>query len=416
MSGNSLKNFFLTIIVYFFLLVSNRAYSDSPETQAYYADLFEEVCKIVEENFYDPAKIENEFPQIKKKYSKDLVNVDSSLGFSLIINRMLEQLKTSHTYYLTPADYEYYHLSAIFSAIPVISTLFKGKEITYPTIGIITEKIADKVFIVSVLSGSVAQEAGLLRGDEIVSVNGKPFTAIKSIESSLGKNVEFEIKRSHQEKSQLFNIFPIAINPKKEMLEAEKSSIEIIEQGGKKIGYIHIYSYAGIEYHQELLTAITWGKLKDADALIIDLRYGLGGASTSYLNIFNPSIPILETIDRTGLKQKFDSQWRKPAVYLVNKTTRSGKELLAFGAKKYKLATVIGETTAGAATAGRLFPLSNGDLIYLAVMGVKIDGTKLEGVGVVPDIIVPEDVRYSMGKDVQLEESVNHLVNKLQKN
>ncbi|MBL4659649.1 MAG: PDZ domain-containing protein [Alcanivoracaceae bacterium] len=411
-----MKNFFLTILVYFFLLVSNRVYSDSTETQAYYAGLFDEVCKIVEENFYDPAKIEDEFPPIKKKYTKDLIDIDNSIEFSVIINKMLEQLKTSHTYYLTPADYEYYHLSAIFSAIPVISTLFKDEEIIYPSIGVITEKIAGKVFIVSVLSGSVAQEAGLLRGDEVISVNGKPFTAIKSIESSLGKSVEFKIKRSHQEGFQLFSVVPIAINPKKEMLEAEKSRIKIIEQDGKKIGYIHIYSYAGIEYHQELLAAITWGELKDADALIIDLRYGLGGANTSYLNLFNSNIPILETIDRTGKKQRFDSQWRKPAVYLVNKTTRSGKELLAFGAKKYKFATVVGETTAGAATAGRLFPLSNGDLIYLAVMGVKIDGVKLEGIGVAPDIFVPEDVRYSMGKDIQLEKSVSYLVERLQKN
>jgi carboxyl-terminal processing protease len=72
--------------------------------------------------------------------------------------------------------------------------------------------------------------------------------------------------------------------------------------------------------------------LKEADALIIDLRYGLGGAAPSYLNIFNTNIPILKMHHRDGTVTVFDSQWRKQAVYLVNGYSRSGKELLAYGA------------------------------------------------------------------------------------
>jgi carboxyl-terminal processing protease len=197
------------------------------------------------------------------------------------------------------------------------------------------------------------------------------------------------------------------------MLEAQKASVQIIERAGTHIGYIHLYSYAGDEYHQELLNALVWGTLKEADALIIDLRYGLGGAWPYYLNIFNRNIPMLTMHERDGTETVVDSQWRKPAVYLVNALSRSGKELLAFGARKYHLATVIGERTPGQTLGGRLFPLSNGDALFLAVQSCRIDGVNLEGVGVPPDIEVPFDVRYCAGHDVQLEKALEYLVEQL---
>ena len=106
-------------------------------------------------------------------------------------------------------------------------------------------------------------------------------------------------------------------------------------------------------------------------------------------------------------------QWRKPTVSLVNKTSRSGKEILVFGAKKYKLATIIGERTAGAVLGARLFPLSNGDFLYLAGKSCLIDGVDLEGIGVAPDIEVPMDIRYCQGKDTQLERAINYFLETL---
>lgn len=391
------------------LIAANLAIASTPVLR------YQEICQIVTNNFYKPDIIEKKFPDIKKNYSTKIAQVTNRSEFSAVINEMLGQLKTSHTYYLTPSDYEYYHLGAVFSKIPDIARVFGNREVKYPTVGIITEKIDGSYFIACVLAGSAAEKSGLICGDEIHSVNGMPYSPIESIEKHIGKKVIFSVRRSQNSALLEIPVHPVLINPKKEMLEAEKASVRIIEQEGKKIGYIHIYSYAGMEYHNELVAAISWGKLKDADALIIDLRYGLGGAGPQYLNIFNPDIPIFQTVNRDGKKQTFDSQWRKPAVYLTNKATRSGKELVVFGAKKYRYATVIGEKTAGAATAGRLFPLSNNDLMYLAVKGSEVDGINLEGRGVRPDIEVPRDIRYCQGKDIQMEKSIDYLVKKLAK-
>ena len=92
-----------------------------------YPDLFQEVVKIVENNFYNPAQIAQNFPTIKETYRKQLKHISSHDAFTKIVNNMLGELNASHTYYLTPDDYEYYHLGALFSKIPEIGALFGGQ-------------------------------------------------------------------------------------------------------------------------------------------------------------------------------------------------------------------------------------------------------------------------------------------------
>lgn len=408
-----MKNRLILIVFIFCLSFIDVSFVKADKRVSPYPDLFDEIVNIVEENFYNPEQIVQDFPAIKARFRPKLATISSKESFSKIVNNMLHMLNASHTYYLTPDDYEYYQLTALFSRIPDVASLFGGKEVMYPTIGILTQVIENQVFVVSVLSGSVAEKAGILKGDEILSINGKPFKPIASLQSRIGLDTFIDIKRWKQKKSIKIKVRPVLVNPKKELLDAQKSSVQIIKRKGVQIGYIHLYSYAGEEYHQELMNAMVWGALKKADALIIDMRYGLGGAWPYYLNIFNPNIPQLVTRDRKGRETVVDSQWRKPAVYLVNSFSRSGKELLVFGARKYNLATVIGERTPGHTLGGRLFPLSNGDALFLAIQSCLIDGVNLEGVGVSPDIEIPFDIRYCAGDDVQLDKALEYLVEQL---
>lgn len=59
---------------------------------------------------------------------------------------------------------------------------------------------------------------------------------------------------------------------------------------------------------------------------------------------------------------------------------------------------------------GRLNVLADGSLLYLAVADALIDGRRLEGIGVPPDIEVPFDVRYAAGADPQLERAPQEAV------
>src|SRR5215471_1627622 len=131
--------------------------------------------------------------------------------------------------------------------------------------------------------------------------------------------------------------------------------------------------------------------------------------SRSISTLFTPNASTTQVTDRSGHTRIEDVKWRKPVVMLVNGGTRSGKEVLAYGFKRYRLGEVIGTRTAGAVLAASVFLMGNGDLLLLAVADVTVDGQHLEGVGVTPTIEVPFDPAYAAGRDPQLERAVQVL-------
>ena len=109
---------------------------------------------------------------------------------------------------------------------------------------------------------------------------------------------------------------------------------------------------------------------------------------------------------KTGL---VDVKWRKPVAALINGGTRSGKEVLAYGFREYRLGEVIGARSEGAVLAATAFLIGDEGLLLLAVEDVLVDGRRLEGVGVEPTIEVAFDSRYAAGGDPQLERAVQVL-------
>src|ERR1700709_1424693 len=96
----------------------------------------------------------------------------------------------------------------------------------------------------------------------------------------------------------------------------------------------------------------------------------------------------MRVTDRSGGYNFENVKGRKPVAMLINGGTRSGKEILAYGFKKYRLGEVIGTRTEGAVLAATAFLIGSG-LLLLAVEDVRVDGERLEGVGVTPTIEVP---------------------------
>jgi carboxyl-terminal processing protease len=336
---------------------------------------------------------------------------------------MLGELNTSHTRFYSRLEPAYYQLLGVFDRgdfAQEIAKLFPDGKLEYTDIGIFTKDINGKTFITAILDGSPAAKAGLKVGDAVLMVDGKPYQPIQSFVDKADREVKISIQRTPDAKSiEDITVIPKKLYPNTLFLEAMRESIKIIERdrtlpGAKsdrqKIGYVHIWSYAGDQYQQLLGDEIAYGKLKDADSLILDLRDGWGGANPNYLAIFAEQVPVLTRIPRDGIKRNLDYQWRKPVVMLVNNGSRSGKEILAYGFKKYGLGKVIGTKTAGAVVGGSPFLLNDGNLLYLAVVDVLVDGERLEGKGVIPDIEVPFPLEYAQGKDPQLERAIEVLL------
>jgi carboxyl-terminal processing protease len=199
------------------------------------------------------------------------------------------------------------------------------------------------------------------------------------------------------------------IRPNEAFLQAMANSARVIDRGGIRIGYIHIWSYAGFSYQNLLIRELQSGTLKDAQALVLDLRDGWGGARLGYLEPFTGRIPTMSVIDRNGKVELENVRWGKPVAVLVNAGTRSGKEILADAFKRYQLGPVVGSHTANAVLAAGAFLMSDDSLLLLAVDDVVIDGRRLEGVGVEPTVAVPLRIEYANGSDPQLDKAISIL-------
>jgi carboxyl-terminal processing protease len=185
------------------------------------------------------------------------------------------------------------------------------------------------------------------------------------------------------------------------------ASTQIIQRDGKKIGYVHIWSYAGDQYQEQLESDLFYGRLREADGLVLDLRDGWGGAPLGALNIYTARGPSVTNIRRDGRRGTDIAHWNKPVVMIVNERSRSAKEILAYGFQQYDIGPVVGSKTAGAVVAGFPFLMSDNSLLYVAVADVYVDGNqRLEGVGVTPDVVVPFSPEYTQGADPQKQRGI----------
>jgi carboxyl-terminal processing protease len=370
--------------------------------------VFDELWRTVHERFYDPALHGRDWKALREQY-RPLVGVATSdEERSAVINRMLAELGASHTRHYTRADPAYYQLLDIFSGAlrHELRRVFADGSVVYPGIGVFTRQIDGKTFVSGVLDGLPARQAGLLVGDELLTVEGAPYHAVQSFTDKAGQMVTLQVRRERHGQVHDMAGTPESIAPNEAFLKAMAASARLIHADGAKIGYIHVWSYASAQYQRLLERELFSGALKDAEALVLDLRDGWGGAQAHYLDLFNNRAPTVTLVERHGEAAVVNDKWRKPVVLLVNQGTRSGKEIFTYGFKKYGLGEVIGTPTAGAVLAGRASLLSDGSLLLVAVSDVRVDGVRLEGTGVSPTIHVPFPLEYAQGKDPQLEQAV----------
>jgi carboxyl-terminal processing protease len=375
------------------------------------SQIFAQVWQTVNDNFYDPKFNGINWSAVRKKYEPQVTQSKSSEEAAALINQMLSELNTSHTHLFTADEPAYYQILGIF--VPrspelrkQLQTFFPNGKIEYSGIGIVTQDIADKIFIRAILEGSPAAEAGLQIGDRILKVNHRPFHPIDSFKNKAGQKVTMSIERSPGNQQNII-VTPKLLDGTTMFLDAQAASTQIIEREGKKIGYVHIWSYASEQYQEQLEEDLLYDHLKDADALVLDIRDGWGGSPATVLNIYTGRGPSITNIGRNGRAFTYDSYWKQPVVMLVNEGSRSAKEILAYGFKQYDIGPVVGTKTAGAVVAGRPFLMDDGSILYVAVADVYVDGKqRLEGKGITPDIEVPFPLEYAQGVDPQKERAI----------
>ncbi|MBN8230531.1 hypothetical protein JYK02_23745 [Corallococcus macrosporus] len=355
-----------------------------------------EIVTLVRERFFDAAK-GAAWADSHAGYAADAKDVED---FARRTNAALAELKVSHTAYYPKESPAHAEVASIFEVF------LKQQNVQATGIGVDVRETPDGFFVRHVFADGPGAKAGLLRGDRLVTVEGKPFHPWHAFTNRAGRATRVTVERVKGEAPLSLTVTPRRMNPRKEWLALQKASSQVVERQGRRVAYQHVYACAGSEYQQALEEALQDG-FADADALVIDFRDGWGGCSPAFINLFNPQVSLLLNTGRDGKSHPYALSWRKPVVLLVNGNSRSGKELVAFAMKRHKLATLVGERTAGAVLAGGPQKLSNGDLLYLAVMDVTADGERIEGVGVPVDVEVPDALPYAAGRDPQREKALD---------
>jgi carboxyl-terminal processing protease len=372
--------------------------------------VFDEVWRLVNQHFYDPQFRGQDWQAVRDHYRPLAEIAPDADAQAKVIDAMLAELGASHTGRYRQNDPAYYQLVDIFSGglRREVNHLFPD-GVRYPGIGLFTKQIDGKLFVSGTIAGLPAEKAGILVGDEIVDVDGKPFAPVGSFTGKVGETVTMHVRRAADGPATAIALTPVWIHPAQAFLDAMSDGARLIESGGRKIGYVRIWSYASGRYQGRLEELLSTGKLAGADALIWDLRDGWGGADPDYLDIFDKLGPTMTMTGRDGDHDVMNVKWRKPVALLINGGSRSGKEVLAYGFKKYHVGDVIGTRTAGALLAGRAFLLQDDSLLLLAVADVKVDGERIERTGVAPTIEVPFPLPYAAGKDPQIDKAVEVL-------
>lgn len=182
------------------------------------------------------------------------------------------------------------------------------------------------------------------------------------------------------------------------------------------VGYLRIRMFLDTPPSAEKLAAAL-NMLSDVDALIIDVRGSPGGDPAGVANAIGHLISQRTSTVRT-LSRHDDASSRtyyaepktpnfagRPVYVLIDKDTGSGAEEFAYDLQALGRATLVGQTTYGAATPGGFRPLAKGFAAFIPMQQVAntLTGANWEGVGVNPDVAVPAEQALTHAHRLALE-------------
>ncbi len=324
-----------------------------------------------------------------------------------------------HTNYLPPQSKEDFDIS--------MSGSLEG-------IGATLQEEDGYIKVVRIIPGSASSRQGQLQAEDIILAvaqgadepvditDSRLRDAVSLIRGKKGTEVRLTVKKPDGARL----IIPII----RDVVQIEETFVKgtVLDdaQSEKKFGYIRIpsfyrdfkHNYDGKgrnstdDVHRELETLSKAG----ISGLVLDLRNNGGGALTDAVSItglFIEKGPVVQVKNRNGrinILSDLDPQidYRGPIVVLINKFSASASEILAGALQDYNRAVIIGsEHSYGKGTVQTMadldsnLPFVNLDKYRpLGAMKVttqkfyRISGGSTQYRGVVPDIILPDRLRY----------------------
>ena len=291
---------------------------------------------------------------------------------------MIETLGDRWSYYMTAEEYEA-QMEQNNNAYVGIGVTISGQD---------TE---NGMLIIAVAEGGPAEKAGLLPGDLIIAADGQSIVGKTTgevqglIKGKEGTTVQITYLRNGVEST-------VAVTR-----ATVKTPVAKAKMLPGNIGLVTIVNF-NANCAKETKAAVQ--KLLDegAQKLIFDVRNNPGGRVTELVSVLDYLLPegaLFRSKDNKGRESVENSDaacLEMPMAVLVNGNSYSAAEFFAAALQEYEWATVVGEKTVGKGNYQVTYKLQDGSAVGLSIGKYYTpQGKHLEGVGIMPDVVVPVD-------------------------
>jgi carboxyl-terminal processing protease len=232
----------------------------------------------------------------------------------------------------------------------------------------------DTISVQNVIAGGPAQKAGLLAGDKIVTIDGKPFVgkectneeAMHRLKGPDKSTVTVGIKRYGSKEVKNYTIT---------RGEVKTKSISATYMLNDKTGYIRIKNF-GENTYAEMLVSLAQLANDGFENLVIDLRDNTGGYLEAAVQMANEFLPkdrlIVYTQGRKSARQNYNSDGRGtyqhlPLVVLINENSASASEIFAGAMQDNDRATIVGRRSFGKGLVQQQIAFPDGSMVRLTI-------------------------------------------------
>ncbi len=241
-------------------------------------------------------------------------------------------------------------------------------------IGVVFSIINDTARIVQVVAGGPSEDVGLMPGDRIIKVDGKPFVgdfldndyAMDALRGPDKSKIKISVRRTGKKNLLTYEVTRGNVPVK---------TVDTYAMLNNNTGYIRIKTF-GEKTYEELLVALANLNSQGCKNLVVDLRENGGGYMDAAIKIANQFLPknkmIVYTEGRKSKRVEYFSDGRGdyqnvPLVVLVNENTASASEIFAAAIQDNDRGTIIGHRTFGKGLVQEPIQFADGSLLKLTI-------------------------------------------------
>lgn len=335
---------------------------------------------------------------LRNEYAARVVNAATREEFYTALVEMVDLLDDQHSRFVPPSD------------VPAEDAATSGRE-TRVGIGVLIRPHDGVGMIQFVFPGSPAERAGLRQRDRVVAVDGRPFAPEADLLAGEPNSpVHLTVERPGGERQEVVLVRE----------EVQEHLAPVYRRLTPDIGYVYIPTLWVDDMGEQVNGALTdLAASGELHGMVLDLRGNRGGWGDVLAQVLSHFVRGQaggffgrESVRPLMIEPPAGPDLRGlPLVVLIDGETASYAEVLAAVLRQQNGARIVGRTSAGNTETIYAHVLRDGSRLWLARESFRLpDGSNLEGVGVLPDVVIDDDwTRYTEANDPYVQTALRLL-------